>query len=92
MSICGLCDRELGYVADRHHLVPKSRGGKEVVNIHKICHRKIHSTFSEKELEKYYNTFEKLRESVEIQHFVAWVSKKDINFYSGSRDANRKKK
>lgn len=89
--LCGLCERGLGKVADRHHLIPKSRKGKETVTIHKICHRKIHSTFTEKELEQYYNTFERLKESKEIQNFINWVSKKDIDFYSSSRNAKRKR-
>ena len=50
---CPICDRELGNInVDKHHLVPKTRGGKDKFLIHKICHRKIHATFTEKELEK----------------------------------------
>ena len=50
---CPICIRELGDVnVDKHHLIPKTHGGKEKFLIHEICHRKIHATFTEKELEK----------------------------------------
>jgi hypothetical protein len=94
---CPICDRELGTVnVDKHHLVPKTRGGKEKFLIHRICHRKIHATFTEKELEKQYHTWEELRANPEIQAFVDWVKKKPIDYYSGSdetttRNAKRRR-
>ena len=63
-------------MVDEHHLVPKTFGGKETFTLHRICHRKIHATFTERELLNYYNTFERLRDHTEIQKFVAWVKKK----------------
>ena len=91
--VCNLCDRPLGDISiDRHHLIPKARGGKEIVPLHKICHRKIHATFTEKQLEKYYNTFDRLREHEEIQNFIKWVSKKPFDFYDGSKEANRRRR
>jgi hypothetical protein len=89
-EMCPICDRELGDVnlpssnVDRHHLIPKTHGGKEQFFIHKICHRKIHATFTEKELEKKFNTWEELRAHDEIKKFVEWVAKKPIDYYAGS--------
>lgn len=94
MKICPLCDRPLGVVnVDAHHLIPKTFKGKALVNLHKICHRKIHATFTERELLHYYHTIERLREHEQIQSFVKWVAKKDPAFYDGSKEtAERKKK
>ena len=51
-SFCPLCGRMLepGPSVDDHHLVPRSQGGKTKTTIHRICHRKIHATLSEREL------------------------------------------
>lgn len=90
--LCPLCSRPIGDVWDKHHLIPKSRKGKDVVIIHRICHNKIHSVFTEKELEQHYHTIERLLEHEDIQKFVKWVSKKDPNFYERTKQAQRKKR
>ena len=90
---CPLCGRILGTVnIDRHHLVPKTFKGKEQFPIHKICHRKIHSAFTEKELMQAFHTWEALRGQEEIQTFVAWVAKKVPGFFSRTASTNRKKR
>lgn len=92
MSICPLCKRELGLInIDQHHLVPKTFKGKVTVPLHKICHRKIHATFTERELLNYYNTIERLLEHEQMQSFVSWVSKKPSEFYDGSINSNSKR-
>jgi hypothetical protein len=88
---CPLCSRELGNDVNKHHLIPKTFKGKDTVTLHRICHRKIHSVFTERELLKHYHTIERLLEHEEIQKFVSWVSKKDPDFYDGSVDHKRKK-
>jgi len=60
---CPICKRTLGDKnISKHHLIPKSRGGKGTkrIVIHNICHQKIHATFTEKELKLEFNTIEKL--------------------------------
>ncbi len=92
---CPLCSRSMisGPTVDRHHLVPICRGGKQTEHLHKVCHSKIHHTFSEKQLEKEFNTVEKILENEEIKKFVSWVSKKDPEFVDKNEDtAARKKK
>ena len=50
---CQICGREMlpGESVDRHLWQPKSRGGKQAEYLHRICHRKLHSLFTEKELD-----------------------------------------
>jgi predicted nucleotidyltransferase component of viral defense system len=84
---CPLCDRELGQYWDEHHLIPKSKRGKEKHKVHVICHRKVHSLFSENELRDYYNTWAALKSNPDMQKFIAWVRKRPINYVDSSRRA-----
>jgi hypothetical protein len=91
-NICQLCSRELGdLLIDEHHLIPKTFKGKETIKLHKICHRKIHSVFSERELLNYYNSVDRIKENEQIQKFITWVIKKPIDFYDVSKDSNERK-
>jgi 5-methylcytosine-specific restriction endonuclease McrA len=93
MNKCPLCHRELGEInIDQHHLIPKTFKGKDAEKIHKICHQKIHSTFTERELLNYYHTWERLREHPEIEKFIKWVSKRSIDFFDISKDTNERSK
>ncbi len=90
---CPICSRTLGDKnISRHHLIPKSRGGKdsELIEIHNICHQKIHSVFTLKELRDQFNTVGKLVEHEEIAKFIKWVSNKAPEFYQ--RNARMKRK
>ena len=91
---CPLCGRDLESSQSKnlHHLIPHSKKGKETVLLHKICHRKIHSVFTNKELARYYHTIKRILENHEMRKFVEWVSNKDIDFYDTSRDTKRKKR
>jgi hypothetical protein len=89
---CPLCGRPLGNVnVDRHHLVPKSFKGKEQFLIHKICHRKIHSVFTERELMLKYHTWEALQADPVMRAFIDWVASKRPEFYTSSATTNQKK-
>lgn len=95
MNICPLCDRELikGSSIDEHHLIPKTFKGRDTITLHRICHQKIHHTFSERELLNFYHTVERIRAHEEIQKFVKWVKKKDPLFYGKNKDTkNRRRK
>lgn len=93
-GVCGLCGRELipGPSINKHHLVPKTYGGSVAVWMHSICHSKIHSLFSERELRDHYNTFEALLDHEDIQSFVRWVRKKDPTFQVRNRPHNRRRR
>lgn len=70
-------------------------GGKEKIVLHRVCHDKIHHTFSESELSGYYYTVERLRSHPEIVKFVKWVRKQRPDFYTkhkDTRERNRKRK
>jgi 5-methylcytosine-specific restriction endonuclease McrA len=82
---CALCGRELAEPYDEHHIVPKSRGGREKVELHRICHSKIHSVFNNRELQRYYNTIERLRKHPDIKKFVNWLAAKPPGFYKKNR-------
>lgn len=91
-DLCPICGRVLGDInVDAHHLIPKTFKGKETTKLHKICHRKIHATFTERELLHRFNTAELLLENPEIIKFVKWVQKKPSSFYDGSDETNRRK-
>lgn len=85
-ELCPLCNRVLAPPYNRHHLLPLSEGGRgtETVLLHKICHDKIHTVFTEKELKRDYYTIAKLQEHEEIARFIGWVSKKEPQFYHRS--------
>ena len=93
-EICPLCGRPLvpGPSVNKHHIVPRSRGGKEAHDIHRVCHDKIHALFTERELARTYNTFELLREHPDIQTFIRWIRRKPPEYHTGHRQARRKKR
>lgn len=94
LGTCPLCGRELvdGPSVDRHHLVPRSLGGKDTILIHKICHQKIHSCFTERELKNGYSSIDAILSNEEIQKFVKWVKKKDPEYYDSHKDHSRKRR
>ncbi len=60
----------------RHHLVPKSRKGRETVLLCRNCHRQIHTLFSEKELERQYGTLTQLLATDEMQQWCDWIRRR----------------
>jgi 5-methylcytosine-specific restriction endonuclease McrA len=90
---CPLCARLLvaGRSVDEHHLVPKSQGGRTTSTVHRICHRKIHATFSEKELARDYATWTALQAHPEIASFIGWVQKKPPEYYDNSLTPARRR-
>ena len=90
---CPICLRPLGTRREKHHLVPKSEGGRETVDVHPICHRKIHAVFSERELAAEFATADALRAHPEIARFVGWVAKRPPDFHrrteAGARHRRR---
>lgn len=89
---CPLCTREYGSNTDLHHLIPKTFKGKETVELHRVCHTKIHHTFSERELFNYYHTIDRLLEHPEIQKFVDWIKNKDPDFNVRHRDTSTRRR
>jgi 5-methylcytosine-specific restriction endonuclease McrA len=91
-ELCPLCGRVLGEInIDRHHLVPRTFKGKEQYAIHRICHRKIHATFTERELLNTYHSWDALRSHEAIKAFIEWVAKKDPGYYSKTATSRAKR-
>ncbi len=78
-----------GGSVDRHHLIPRVRGGRETVFLHRVCHRKLHSLWSESELERLFHDVEAIRAHPEIRRFVAWLEGKPATFWVPTRRARR---
>ena len=85
---CGLCGRVVER-RTRHHLIPRSRHTNKrvktrftreelhrTVSLCPACHRQVHRTLTEKELERGYNTVEALLSHPEIHGFVRWIEGK----------------
>lgn len=84
--ICPLCGRAIpASQRDAHHLVPKSKGGRETLFLHRICHRQVHAVLSETELARSYHTAEALLIHPEVARFVAWVKTKPDDFMERTR-------
>ncbi|OJF98718.1 HNH endonuclease [Pararhizobium antarcticum] len=90
--LCPVCARVIpDDQQDAHHLVPKSKGGKKTVCLHRICHDQIHATFTDAQLAKKFSTIEAILEDPAMQTFVAWVKGKHPGFSDSakpSRDAS----
>jgi hypothetical protein len=103
IKICPLCLREIivGYGTD-HHLYPdytrlkrKYRDvgdiTKDTITLHFVCHQKLHSLFTNKELTNQYNSIDKLLQHPDIQSFIKWVKTKPLDFIDTSRQSNVRK-
>ena len=86
---CWLCARPLGRRVELHHPVPKSRGGRETVALHPICHRTLHATFSNAELARIGGGAKVLREHADMAKFLRWIAHKPPDFHA--RTAARKR-
>jgi hypothetical protein len=86
---CFLCLRAIGTKVEWHHPVPRSRGGRHTEPIHPICHRFIHATLTNKELERDFHNPERLRAHPEVGAFVRWIEGKDPDFHAPTRKPRR---
>lgn len=75
--------------ANLHHLIPKSHGGRETVQLHRICHGKIHATLSERALARDYASIQALLSHPEIRRFVAWIKRRPPGFMGSNRRPKR---
>lgn len=81
---CWLCGRPLGRRVEWHHPTPKSRGGRETVPIHPICHRAIHAALSNAELARA-SDLAALRANPGIGKFLSWIAGKPPDFHARTR-------
>ena len=92
-ACCPLCGRPLldDASTDLHHPVPRSRGGREVAAMHRVCHQKIHSVFTEIELATTYHDWNALRAHPAMADFIRWIARKPPGFYDRSRTTNARR-
>ncbi|GLQ24304.1 hypothetical protein GCM10007853_21780 [Algimonas ampicilliniresistens] len=83
-DICPVCDRPLGRKRERHHIIPKSKGGREVVEVHPICHRKIHRVFTNAELAAL-GSIDMLKAYPDMAAFIRWLANKPPDFHAPTR-------
>ncbi len=89
---CPLCERLIPRTQrDEHHLVPKMKGGRLTVPMHRICHRQVHALFSETELAREFSTAQALLTHPEILKFVAWVKTKPDDFFERTKRSGRRR-
>ncbi len=78
---CQLC----GVIVEhthKHHLVPqqKSKGMPRdlkhaTIECCRPCSKQVHALFSNSEMKRYYNTFERLKEDPRVQKWILWRMK-----------------
>jgi len=85
-GVCELCGRQVSLLT-KHHLIPKTRHGNKRVKRdferHEVkyllawfcrpCHNHVHAMFTEKTLEREFNTVKQLAANFEIAKFVKWI-------------------
>ncbi|MGP1351867.1 MAG: HNH endonuclease [Parasphingopyxis sp.] len=87
---CFLCERPLGRRIEWHHPVPKSKGGRDRVPVHPICHRTIHRHFTNAELARIGADAVAIRSDSEIEKFVAWLANKPPDFHAATRGRRKR--
>lgn len=102
---CELCGRPVVCLT-RHHLIPRTRHHNRrnkrefdrsevhtrVAWLCRPCHDHIHAAFSEKTLERDYNTLERLRNDPEVARFVDWIARKPGDFRPPMGRRSRKRR
>lgn len=74
MPVCQLCEREVAHLS-RHHIIPKSEGGTEIVELCAPCHRTLHAFFENKTLADWYSNLDRIRDDPKIQAWLKWIRK-----------------
>ena len=89
--ICPICDRLVPDNAiEKHHLIPKAKKGRSTVDLCCSCGDAIHQFISISDLNKKYNTVEKIKSHPKIENWIKWISKKP-NDFSVCMKAKKKK-
>jgi hypothetical protein len=81
-----------GPTVDRHHWVPKSKGGRVSERLHTVCHRMIHRVLSEKELASAYADPEAVRAHPDIRRFVAWVRRQPPEYLDWPKEPRERRR
>jgi hypothetical protein len=101
---CELCEREVSALT-KHHLIPKARHAnkrnKREFDRHEVkhrvawfcrpCHSHVHALFTEKTLEREFNTLESLKAHSEVAKFMSWIRTKPDGFKPNIQSSNSKR-
>ena len=68
---CPLCERNVPRLS-RHHLIPKSKGGRRTAKICEDCHRTIHAFYPNALLESTLNSVEALQNEPMFARHLEW--------------------
>ncbi len=74
-EVCPLCQRPVPTTSG-HHLIPKSKGGRETAEICLDCHRMIHTLFDNRRLERELSSVEALQAQPEFAKYLRWIRKR----------------
>ncbi len=72
-NTCEFCG--MNTITRGHHIIPKSKGGTEVVQTCENCESYIHKTWNHTELRDIYNTVESILATESFQKFLKWKRK-----------------
>lgn len=72
-NTCELCKMKVQ--TRKHHLTPRSKGGKETIDCCFTCENYLHKTFTNNELRDTYNSVESILNSEKFQLFLKWRKK-----------------
>ncbi len=74
-QVCELCGRG-GLELNKHHLIPRSKGGMLTVPICLTCHKQIHVLFDNAMLEQELGSIDALRTHPKMHAYLKWVAKR----------------
>ncbi|OJY66977.1 MAG: HNH endonuclease [Sphingobium sp. 66-54] len=88
-GFCWLCGRALGGRVERHHPVPRAKGGRAAVAVHPICHSALHAAFSNGELARIGEDATALRVAPALARFLRWIADKPPDFHAPTQRRRR---
>lgn len=89
--MCPICERHIpDYLMTKHHLIPRSKGGKDIEFICLACHNQIHLLFSNRELESNLNNVQKIQNHTKMKSFIQWIRKRPAETIPNKKKSNRR--
>ena len=90
-EVCAFCNRQVP--TRGHHVVPRCKGGRDIVPTCHSCEDFIHKTWTHNELRDDFNTVEKILADKRFQKFLRWLYKQqDSTVFKTRRNRTRSEK
>ena len=86
MNTCELC--KLNVLTRKHHLTPRSKGGKETCDCCETCESYLHKKWTHNQLRDTYNSVEVILKDESFQKFLKWRLKQSPTTLFKSSTAN----